>query len=76
MTANDTVKYVDALDDLVYNYNHSKHSSINRKPYEVLKQGENPINKIDVNDISTDGVKVGDFVRYLKKRKQFDKKGL
>jgi len=75
MTANDTVKYVDALDDLVYNYNHSKHSSINRKPYEVLKQGENPINKIDVNDISTEGMKVGDFVRYLKKRKQFDKKG-
>ena len=75
MTVHDTVRYIDALDDMVYNYNHSKHSSINRKPYEVLKEGKNPIRVIDVDEVPTDGFEIGDFVRFLKKRKTFDKKG-
>jgi len=33
MTANDTVKYVDALNQIVKKYNHTKHSTINRTPH-------------------------------------------
>ena len=38
MTQNDTVTYVDAIDDMVNNYNHTVHSSIFKTPHSVLKK--------------------------------------
>ena len=34
-TANDTVKWIDIIDDLVYNYNHSVNRGIGAAPYQV-----------------------------------------
>jgi hypothetical protein len=76
MNVNDTVVYVDAIPDMVYNYNHTVHSTIHKKPYDVLKKGVNPITVIDNNTepVNNDFL-VGDWVRYQKKRKTFDKLG-
>jgi len=75
MTANDTVKYVDALSQIVNKYNHTKHSTINKTPHAVLKQGKTPIIELNESDIMKDNFKINDFVRFRKKNKTFDKKG-
>jgi len=75
MTANDTVKYVDALSQIVKKYNHTKHSAINKTPHAVLKQGKTPIIELNESDIMKDNFKINDFVRFKKKNKTFDKKG-
>lgn len=78
MTSNDTLNYIDVIDDLVYNYNHSYHSSIKMKPVDKLDEKEIPIHinldekeKVDIYDEFS----IGDKVRHLKKRKTFDKMG-
>jgi hypothetical protein len=76
MTKYDSVKYVDVLDDIVYNYNHSEHSMINEKPYLVFNGKEWPKEKgLNIDTTKLNKFKVGDYVRALKKRKVFDKKG-
>jgi hypothetical protein len=72
-----TVKYIDVLDDLLYNYNHSKHSTIKKKPQDVFDGKEYP-HDVGLNITSKKGntqFAVGDFVRHKLKRKTFDKRG-
>lgn len=77
-TANNTKTWIDVLDDLVYNYNHSYHRSIKMTPVEgSLKKNS----KIVYNNLfpKTDTVPLnpkyseGDRVRISKKRKDFSK---
>ena len=71
LTQNDTTKYIDVLDDLVWNYNNTEHSHIRTKPAIALKTGQSfpkPMKK----DIPV--LKAGDMVRVLMKRQRaFDK---
>jgi hypothetical protein len=81
MTSNNTLKYIDVIDDLVYNYNNSIHSTIKMKPIDKFKVKEpihinldedvNEKNETNENDI----LNIGDNVRSIKKRKTFDKWG-
>ena len=76
MTRNDTVKYVDVIEDIISNYNHSFHSKINEKPYLVFTGKEYPKEKgLNIDTSKLHKFKVGDYVRAIKKRKEFDKKG-
>jgi len=75
MTINDTVKYVDAVDDMIDNYNNTKHSSIHRTPFEILKKEKLPITVVDNVTVPLDDYKIGDYVRFQRKTKTFDKKG-
>lgn len=43
MTANGTKKWIDALDDIVYGYNRSKHSTLAERPKDVFR---NPISQL------------------------------
>lgn len=42
-TANDTVRYVDVLDDLVWSYNHSYHRSIKTSPASVTQANQEKV---------------------------------
>jgi hypothetical protein len=75
MTAQDTVKYVNVLDDIIYGYNHTEHSSTMRTPYEILKKNKVPIKVLENVYVSSNKFKVGDYVRYAVQKKTFDKKG-
>jgi hypothetical protein len=84
MISNDTLTYIDALPELVENYNNSYHSTIGNTPYHIFKHpGDKPI-FIDLTEISkkdfektnqSDKFEIGDWVRHQKQRKTFDKKG-
>ena len=43
MTSKDTVKYVDAIPDMIDNYNNTVHSATNRTPYSILKGKQVPL---------------------------------
>ena len=72
MYANDTLKYIDVLDQLVYSYNHTKHSTTKQKPYEIMYKNIHS-NQI-YNIIPKNVFKIGDKVRHLKKVKTFSKR--
>ena len=40
LTANDTFRWIDELDNLTYSYNNSKHRSIGMSPFEASKEGK------------------------------------
>ena len=86
MKANDTRKWIDALDDIVYNHNHSIHSATKARPKDLLK---NPIKELifrlktenDNQKLRKDNrfvlskLKLGSKIRILRKAdKPFDKK--
>ena len=86
MKANKTKKWIDALEDIVYNHNHSVHSTTGERPKDLLK---NPIKELIFRlktesynqQLRTDKsfvlskLKVGSNVRVLRKTdKPFDKK--
>ena len=70
LVENDTTKYVDVLPDLVYNYNHTIHRTINTTPSDAMTTGK-------VNDKRKANVipqfEVGDKVRVEKRRNAFTK---
>ena len=76
MTKNDTVRYVDVLDDIISNYNNTVHSSIRHTPAKVFSGKEYPMQQ-GLNLKKTDKRKfnIGDSVRAIKVRKTFDKRG-
>jgi hypothetical protein len=74
MSATNSLEYVNVLNNLVKKYNNTIDSATDRTLKEILKQNKNPIIEIDLED-EQDDFKVGDYVRYLKKTKTFDKKG-
>ena len=78
-TARKTLRYVDMLSDLVYSYNHNRHSSIKTKPALVTIENENKIWHT-LYDVSTNNVKrkkpklkTGDQVRISKIKRKFEK---
>lgn len=78
MTHNQSLSYIKDVANIVYNYNHTVHSGIMKKPYEIFTKKEQPYIMIDINDYKDeplDKFKVGDFVRFMKKEKALEKKG-
>ena len=79
-TANDTLKYIDVLDELVSGYNNKYHRTIQMAPSQVNKRNEKKLwNKLygDYLKKQTKGktkkFKTGDTVVITKKRKPFSK---
>lgn len=78
-THNNTYKYIDILQDLVYSYNHSFHSSIKMRPCEVNSNNIMTVwsNLYDrdknKNMIERSTFKVGDYVRITKYKHIFQK---
>lgn len=73
----DTKKWIDVLDDLVFNYNNSYHRSIKMTPTEgSKKKNEKTVYKTlfpVIHFKSKPKFKIGDRVRITKKRKSFNK---
>jgi hypothetical protein len=79
LTAYTTKKYVDALPDLLYNYNHTVHSGIGLAPAEVTRVDGAYIRiaareKTRTIDATKD-INVGDHVRVRRQRGLFEKEG-
>ena len=74
MYAHDTLTYYDVLDDLVYNYNNTVHSTIKVKPIDVWSGKVKPEN-INENNVETIEFQIGDKVRHKKVHQTFTKKG-
>lgn len=77
-TANSTQKYIDVLDEMVKQYNNTKHSSIRMTPIEASKEkNENTVWRTLYADMEKDRItptlSVGDKVRITKKKKTFEK---
>jgi hypothetical protein len=74
-----TTKWIDALDDLVHNYNHTVHSTIGLAPANVTLQDRVSIRmKAAVETQRLDKKKnlnVGDTVRVLERKELFGKEG-
>ena len=73
----ETYKWIDVLDELVYNYNNTNHSTILMKPSEVTKNNENEVwtmlfGHIDA-ELPLPKFKVGDTVRISKYKPAFTK---
>ena len=80
MLMHNTTKYIDALDDLVYNYNNSINRGIKLKPNEVTYNDQRIINLF--NEKHFDGLQseinfeIGDEVRFIKNKILFEKGSL
>ena len=77
-TANSTNVYIDILQDLVKQYNNTKHSSIKMTPVEAsMKKNEKKVSDNLYGDISISKkkpkFKLGDFVRIPRKKGVFEK---
>ena len=74
------LNWIDVIDDIVYNYNHSINRGIGIEPYKVNNAIENDIinemrEKTDkLRDKIKEDFKVGDFVRVLRKKKTYEDK--
>ena len=62
MTATGKNVYYDVLDDIVNEYNNTKHNTIKMKPIDV---GDNKRGYIDEHNEKDSRFKVGDRVKYL-----------
>ena len=77
-SANNTKKYIDILDEMVNNYNNTKHSSIKMTPVEASdKKNKNRVwmnlnGKARTNPVEPK-FSVGDEVRITKKKSNFEK---
>lgn len=84
LSYNNTLRYIDVLDQFLYNYNNRIHSATKRKPVDVFHDKLQPVIIIDskkMKELQTKEeapiirkYKIGDHVRSLKVRKTFDKK--
>ena len=75
MTINDTVKYYDAIPDIIENYNKTVHSTTKKTPYSILKGKQVPLIELYDSDMAKHTYKIGDYIRFQKKNKTFNKKG-
>lgn len=70
-------RWIDVLPSIVYDYNHTKHKTINKKPIFVNKNNENEVLKYAYNHIKlTSPIRkfsVGDIVRISKAKHIFEK---
>ena len=76
-TANDTLKYTNVLQKLLYSYNHSRHRSIGMRPVDVSHENESIVWQRLYGDRLHNPIKykfnVGDKVRISKARRTFKK---
>ena len=79
-TDNNTYTYIDILQDLVRDYNNTKHRTINMTPVEASKKKNKDIvfnnlypDRNKLQRIPTPKFSVGDEVRIVKKKKIFEK---
>ena len=74
-----TKRWFHVLDDLVFNYNHTIHSSIGKEPAKMTARDEQHIRRLANNKINyvkkNDRVAIGDTVRIKLKKKTFQKQG-
>lgn len=70
--SNSTLTYIDILDDLIHNYNNTKHSTTKMKPIDILMHGKQSQQEYNVPEQYD--FKVGDKVRHLLKHKIFSKR--
>ena len=72
-----TYKWIDVLDELVYNYNNTKHNGILMKPKDVNKSNENEVWTTLYDHLYAELplliFKVGDIVRIRKYKSTFTK---
>ena len=77
MAMYNTTKYIDVLPKIVNNYNNSYHSGIKKKPIEVTDEDEkvNELTRKKYKKAKQEEVKfnIGDKVRYILNKKQFEK---
>jgi hypothetical protein len=78
-TANNTVKWIDIIDTLIYNYNHSVNRGIGVAPYKVNAFMEQRIVEKKKNETTLilskkNDIEIGDFVRIIYDKNQFDDK--
>ena len=79
LTQYDTTKYIDVLDTLVYNYNHTYHRTIRKTPHEAMMSGKTNLNykpkeipalkrqqKVRIQEIRKKGFTKGDVPYYSK----------
>lgn len=77
-THNHTYRYLDVLDQLLYSYNHTYHSSIKRAPVEVTRENESDVWFTlygDMEDVKRKPCvfQAGDVVRVSKQKLTFEK---
>lgn len=75
LDSRNTLKYINVLDDLIYNYNHSIHSTTKNKPVDVftleepnLQRGENSTPSLETGDLVRIKVSLGLFEKGTKAR--------
>ena len=80
LTATGKKRWVDVLDDLTYNYNHTVHRTMNTEPANVTKKKEDEVRtRLENDDENIKALKQyrrlkeGDFVRVLIRRGEFQK---
>lgn len=73
MYAKNNLNFVDALAEVVTNYNNTEHSTVGKKPIDIYNGRSLPMNIFPDEIIDT--IKVGDIVRVKRKLTNFQKKG-
>jgi hypothetical protein len=79
--AKDTVRWIDVIDKIIYNYNHTVNRGIGTEPYKVDAKLEHEIivwkrAQTDILNTKNDKLLKGDMVRIINKRVLFDDKML
>ena len=76
-TANNTLRYIDVLQDIVYSYNHTIHRSIKESPANVTRENEFQVRQRLYGEKQAKTKKfkfnVGDLVKISKMRRTFEK---
>jgi hypothetical protein len=70
---NNTNRYIDKLDDIIDNYNNTKHSSTNKTPYSVYYGNEKPEVNYYIGGSDEPKYKIGDYVRISRVKGVFEK---
>lgn len=73
---NGSYKWIDALSEIIENYNRRKHRTIKMRPCDINKRNEAKIRKLVYNHLKIVGIrkfKVNDIVRISRAKQVFDK---
>ena len=76
--AYNTDRWIDIIDDIIYNYNNRYHRTLGKSPNEMTEDDVNDLNEI-LNDETTKSLekfrkfKIGDIVRHIDGRQRFAK---
>ena len=76
LTAENTLRYIDVLQDLIESYNNTYHRSIKMKPINVNEENEKKVHKtlLPINRMKAKSkYKIGDYVRLSRKKRMFSK---